>query len=73
MVLVNGDKGEVVVDPDDDQKNAFIEQEKKAEEARSDDRAAAQAPAVTADGEHVEVVANIGGLFYFGNLDLLLY
>jgi len=62
MVLVNGDKGEVVVDPDDDQKNAFIEQEKKASVDRKKARAAAQAPGVTADGDRVEIVANIGGV-----------
>ncbi len=61
-VLINGDKGEVVVNPTDDQKQNFIEAEKTAEAAQEKARKAAQEPAVTAEGDRVEVVANIGGV-----------
>lgn len=61
-VLINGDKGEVVVNPTDDQKQSFIEAEKTAEAAQEKARKAAQEPAVTAEGDRVEVVANIGGV-----------
>jgi len=62
MVLVDGDKGEVVIDPDEDLMSAFIEHEKKASVERKKARAAAQTPGVTADGDRVEIVANIGGV-----------
>ncbi|MBG0784970.1 MAG: phosphoenolpyruvate--protein phosphotransferase [Anaerolineaceae bacterium] len=61
-VLVDGAKGEVVVAPDDVRLADFIALEKQAVDKQNTDRDAAQAPAVTADGERVEVVANIGGL-----------
>lgn len=62
LVLVNGDKGEVTVDPGEDTKTGFVGQEEEAEAERQVARIAAQAPAVTADGDRIEVVANIGGL-----------
>ena len=62
QVLVDGAKGEVVVAPDETALAQFIALEKQAAAKQNDDRDAAQAPAVTADGERVEVVANVGGL-----------
>lgn len=62
QVLVDGAKGEVVVTPDEAALARFIALEKQAAAKQNNDRFAAQAPAVTADGERVEVVANIGGL-----------
>ncbi|MCB2210088.1 phosphoenolpyruvate--protein phosphotransferase [bacterium] len=61
-VLVDGEKGTVVVEPEADEESAFIEREKADDLMRQRAREAAQALAVTADGDRVEVVANIGGL-----------
>lgn len=62
MVMVDGEQGKVTISPDESALTSFIEMEAKAEAEKSDDREAAQSPAVTADGDHIEVVANIGGL-----------
>jgi phosphotransferase system enzyme I (PtsI) len=62
LLLVNGDEGQVVVRPDAERKAAFVEAELKAEAIQKKARQAAQAPAVTADGDRVEMVANIGGV-----------
>jgi phosphoenolpyruvate-protein phosphotransferase len=62
LVLVNGDDGEVRITPDKADLAAFIKNEQAEKEEQKEAREAAQAPAVTADGERVEVVANIGGI-----------
>lgn len=62
LVLVNGNSGEVRINPDDTEVAAFGEKETLEKQEQKEARAAAQAPAVTADGKRVEVVANIGGV-----------
>lgn len=62
LVMVDGNVGSVQVSPDESTLNGFIEKEKVAEQEQAKARDAAQARAVTADGERVEVVANIGGI-----------
>jgi phosphoenolpyruvate-protein phosphotransferase len=62
FILVNGNLGEVHIEPDDDQLQAFIENEKQEAELFANAIESAQQPAVTADGERVEVVGNIGGV-----------
>ncbi len=62
LLLVDGDAGEVVIHPDAERKANFIEAEVKAEAIRKKARQEAQAPAVTAEGDRVEIVANIGGV-----------
>jgi phosphotransferase system enzyme I (PtsI) len=62
LVMVDGNKGSVQVSPDQDEISAFVEKEKIEAEEQAVARDAAQAKAVTADGERVEVVANIGGI-----------
>ncbi len=62
FVLVDGGKGVVIVNPDEAQIETFIESEEKAKGEQEVARQAAQALAVTADGERVEIVANIGGV-----------
>lgn len=62
FVLVNGDKGEVIIHPEESQKEAFLQREEKDKARQKEARKAAQAPAVTATGERVEIVANIGGV-----------
>jgi phosphotransferase system enzyme I (PtsI) len=62
LVMVDGNLGSVAVTPDEAELAAFIEKEKIAEAEQAEARDAAQASAVTADGERVEVVANVGGI-----------
>jgi phosphotransferase system enzyme I (PtsI) len=62
LVMVDGNTGSVQVSPDEDEISAFVEKEEIAEKEQAVARDAAQAKAVTADGERVEVVANIGGI-----------
>ena len=62
LVLVDGTKGEVTLSPDEETLKAFKEREKVARVEIKKARAAAQTLARTADGERVEVVANIGGV-----------
>lgn len=62
MVMVDGTLGTVAVTPDDASLSTFIEKEKIAEQEQAVARDAAQASALTAEGERVEVVANIGGI-----------
>jgi phosphoenolpyruvate-protein phosphotransferase (PTS system enzyme I) len=61
LVLVDGNLGEVHVEPSDDFLAAFINREEEAAAQLAVAREAAQSPAVTADGDHIEVVANVGG------------
>jgi phosphocarrier protein FPr len=59
-LVLDGDAGEVLVDPGDD---VIAEHERRREQALEHRRRAqehAREPAVTRDGEHVEVLANLG-------------
>ena len=62
LVIVNGDLGKMQVNPSEEELVHFIKQEKAASEELEIARKAAQAPAMTADGDYVEVVANVGGI-----------
>jgi phosphotransferase system enzyme I (PtsI) len=62
LVLVNGKTGEVIIDPTDEEVGDFEEREKVVKSKLAKAREAAQAPGMTADGERVEIVANIGGV-----------
>ncbi len=61
-ILVNGNNGQVITSPDEKTKSAFQTQSNQASAKFQTELATAQAPAVTIDGKHFEVVANIGGL-----------
>ena len=62
FALVNGHQGEVILKPDDETIKSFLNQEKESKAHQNEARKSAQAPAVTADGEPVEIVANIGSV-----------
>lgn len=62
LVLVNGEKGEVVVEPNEAEVKDFEKREQVVKSKLAKAREAAQAPGMTADGERVEIVANIGGV-----------
>lgn len=60
-LLVDGSKGKVVVDPIEEDRLSFIRQEASMKSHQEEERIAAQEPAMTADGDRIEVVANVGG------------
>jgi len=62
ILLVDGESGEVIINPAPDELDAFVERETKTKMKFEEIRATAQSPAITADGERIEVVANIGGV-----------
>lgn len=62
FILMDGDKGEVTLTPDEQEIAAFTNREVKEEAEQQEAREAAQALGVTADGTRVEIVANIGGV-----------
>lgn len=62
MVIVDGEKGEVIVEPDDALLDTYARKEAQARAEQKAAREAAQTPGVTADGTRVEIVANIGGI-----------
>jgi phosphoenolpyruvate-protein phosphotransferase len=62
LVLVDGNLGEIHIEPSDEFIAAFITREETVSALLAVAREAAQSPALTADGDHVEVVANVGGV-----------
>lgn len=61
-VILDGAKGTLRINVTEEEVNAIRERQRRLAERRKSELAAAEQPAVTADGHHVEVVANIGGL-----------
>ncbi|MEJ2412614.1 MAG: phosphoenolpyruvate--protein phosphotransferase [Anaerolineales bacterium] len=59
-LVVDGDAGEVVINPDEDQLTAFRGRQKKFLKIQAEAEAITHKPAITLDGHQVEVVANIG-------------
>jgi len=59
-LVVDGDAGEVVINPDEDQLTAFRGRQKKFLKIQAEAEAITHQPAITIDGHQVEVVANIG-------------
>ncbi|MCB0214149.1 MAG: phosphoenolpyruvate--protein phosphotransferase, partial [Anaerolineae bacterium] len=61
-IALNGESGDVWLDPPDDKVAEIKSQRETWLAERSAAREAAQAPAITQDGQQIEIVANIGGL-----------
>lgn len=61
-VILDGSKGTLRKNPSDAEIADIVERQAKLAGKRAQELAAAFQPAVTTDGHHVEVVANIGGL-----------
>jgi phosphoenolpyruvate-protein phosphotransferase len=59
-LLVDGERGEVIADPDKDETRAFAARRRDGETRGEAERARASEPAVTRDGHRVEVVSNVG-------------
>ncbi len=62
QLLVDGSRGEVVVDPDEPAAREFAQRRAETERQAADALAAAAEPALTRDGRRLEVVANIGSV-----------
>ena len=62
IILVDGHKGEIIVNPDQTFLEEFLSRENNEKLSQKTARAAAQALGVNADGERIEIVANIGGV-----------
>jgi len=60
MLILDGEAGEVTVDPDQASYDAGMKRQTQAAERSAQEKDAAQQPAVTRDGHPIEVVANIG-------------
>ncbi len=62
IALVNGDTGEVTLNPDEAAEQVFIRLAEEARNKRAVALSMALNPAITSDGKKVEVVANISGV-----------
>ncbi len=62
QLLVDGSRGEVVIDPDEDTAQAFTLRRQQSEKMAASALAAAQEPAVTPDRRRIEIAANIGSV-----------
>jgi phosphocarrier protein FPr len=62
LVILDGAKGTVRANVTEDDVARIRRHQERAAARRAQDLASAHEPAVTSDGHHVEVVANIGGL-----------
>lgn len=62
MVIIDGQSGELIIDPDAGTLAEYRTRQRANEHTRSLEVAQAQMPAVTLDGHQVEVVANIGSV-----------
>jgi phosphoenolpyruvate-protein phosphotransferase len=60
VLLVDGDRGEVVLEPDEDSLLAFEERGRHARRKAEAEQAQAGEPAITRDHHRVEIVANVG-------------
>ena len=60
--ILDGDRGQLIVDPDEFTLSQYLELQRSQRAKFAEERAAALAPAITRDGKHVQVVANIGNL-----------
>jgi phosphotransferase system enzyme I (PtsI) len=59
-LVIDGDAGEIVIDPDKKALKQFKERQENFLEVQAEAEAISHEPAVTTDGHQVEVVANIG-------------
>ena len=59
-LIIDGYEGLVIVDPDQDTLDEYLERQARTQTGRETARLAARAPAVTRDGYRVKVLANIG-------------
>ena len=61
-LVIDGDAGEIIIDPDQDALERFQYRQGKFRQLRAVAEAVSHLPAITTDGHQVEVVANIGSV-----------
>ena len=61
-VILNGDLGNLIINPNDVELAAASQQQQKDNKRRSRAQANSKLPAITIDGHQVEIAANIGGV-----------
>jgi phosphotransferase system enzyme I (PtsI) len=61
-LIVDGEEGRLVIDPEVDTEAIYRQRQSASELLRTEARRHSHEPAITLDGHHVEVVANIGGI-----------
>ncbi len=61
-VIIDGQSGEVIIDPDSDTLAEYQTRQQTQARARTAEIAQAHQPAITLDGHRVEIVANIGSV-----------
>ncbi|WP_035054812.1 phosphoenolpyruvate--protein phosphotransferase [Andreprevotia chitinilytica] len=61
-VILDGSKGILRLNPTASEMAVIRDKQARLAKRRAEELAAAQQPSVTSDGQHIEVVANIGGL-----------
>ena len=59
-VILDGETGEILIRPSDEERKSYDEKIKKQEELKAHYAALKDKPAITLDGKEVELVANIG-------------
>jgi phosphotransferase system enzyme I (PtsI) len=62
LLIVDGEEGRLVIDPEVDTEAIYRQRQSASELLRTEARRHSHEPAITLDGHHVEVVANIGGI-----------
>jgi phosphotransferase system enzyme I (PtsI) len=61
-IIVDGSEGFVFINPSDDKVSYYTEKQKHFNQVMKESLSKAHEPAITQDGQHVEVVANIGNV-----------
>jgi len=61
-LVIDGDAGEIIIDADKKSLKQFRDRQEKFLKAQADAEAISHQPAITTDGQQVEVVANIGSV-----------
>lgn len=60
MLLLDAQKGQLVIDPDDDQRDQALAQQTKLQQKNEEAKTFAFDPAITSDGHRIHVMANVG-------------
>jgi len=61
-IVIDGDAGIIVINPDQGQVKEFSKRQKKFQKIQAEAEAITHQPAITTDGHQVEIVANIGNV-----------
>jgi phosphotransferase system enzyme I (PtsI) len=59
-LIIDGKEGLIIIDPDENTKDAYIDRKMKLEKENTELQETAKLPAITKSGKNIEVAANIG-------------